>query len=258
MKLRDTVVTVLSVTRQAAILKTVRHNGEVSVTGLAQELGVSASTIRRDLDALSQRGELRRVRGGSVVEADPVPFDEVARVGGADREAVARRAAQLVPDGAVVVLDIGTTTARLAHHLRGRAITVITASLAAVRELETQDSPEVVVLGGVLRRTYHSLVGSLTTDALSLLRADMCFMSMSGIGPDGMVMDDTGMEVPVKRAMLAAADRRVALATRSKFPGTGMVAVARLGAGDALVTNAESDRAALDSLRQAGVEVILA
>ncbi|MDR1186742.1 MAG: DeoR/GlpR family DNA-binding transcription regulator [Bifidobacteriaceae bacterium] len=246
----------LSVTRQAAILQRVRDNGEVSVAGLARQLGVSPSTIRRDLNALSTHGEIRRVRGGSVTESDPVPFDEVARSGGPDREAVAIRAAELVRDGSVVVLDMGTTTARLAHHLRGKAITVVTASLAAVRELETAETLEVVVLGGVLRRTYHSLVGTLTTDALSGLRADLCFLSMSGIGPNGSVMDDTGMEVPIKRAMIAAADKTIALATKAKFPGTGMVKVAGIGDIDVLVTNRGADPATLATLREGGTEVI--
>src|SRR5665647_2221229 len=124
---------VLSSTRQDAILRRLRSDGEVSGRTLAAEFGVSTSTIRRDLDVLSQDRLLRRVRGGgSSVEPDLTPFREVSHLSGVEKDAIAVRAAQLVPDGSVVLIDIGTTTARLAHHLRGRKLTVITSSLAVV------------------------------------------------------------------------------------------------------------------------------
>jgi DeoR/GlpR family transcriptional regulator of sugar metabolism len=248
----------LTATRQAAILRRVRADGEVSVQELADILDVSPSTVRRDLNTLSAQGALRRVRGGgSAVGEDPLPFDVVAKSGGIERETIARAAAAMVPEGAVVALDMGTTTARVAHKLRGRALTVITASIAAVQELATCEQPEVVVLGGVLRRSYRSLVGTLTTDALAGLRADLCFISMSGIRPTGQVMDDTGIEVPVKRALINSADRAVLLATSSKFPGTGIAVVAEAAAISTLITTGGAHEPTLAAFRQAGTEVII-
>lgn len=248
--------TVLSSTRKDAILKTLRSEGEVSVQALAAALSVSTSTIRRDLEALSAEGLLRRVRGGGGrVEPDEIGFGEVSTQSSSEKDAIAMRAAQLVPDGAVVVIDIGTTTARLAHHLRGRRLTVITASLAVVDELRDEDS-ELIVLGGVLRNNYLSLVGMLTEQALGQLRASLCFLSTSGIRPDGSVMDTTGIEVPVKRAMIAAAERTVLLADSTKFPGTGMLSVCGPEQIDALVTNRGADQATLDAFEAAGTEVI--
>lgn len=249
----------LSSTRHDAILRRLRADGEVSVQTLATGLGVSTSTIRRDLDALSQDGLLRRVRGGgSQVEPDAVAFREVAHQAQDEKDAVAMRAAQLVPDGAVVVIDIGTTTARLAHHLRGRRLTVITSSLAVVDELRDEDAIELIVLGGVLRTNYLSLVGMLTEQALGQLRANLCFLSGSGIRRSGEVMDTTGIEVPVKRAMVSAADRTVLLADRTKFPGTGLLAVCGPEKIATLVTNPGADAATLDAFRTAGTEVLTA
>jgi DeoR/GlpR family transcriptional regulator of sugar metabolism len=248
---------VLSSTRQDAILKRLRSEGEVSVQTLAGELRVSTSTIRRDLDVLSSDGLLRRVRGGgSRVEADAVGFREVSQQASAEKDAIAARAAQLVPDRAVVLIDIGTTTARLAHHLRGRRLTVITSSLAVVDELRDEDSIELIVLGGVLRSNYLSLVGMLTEQALGQLRANLCFLSGSGVRPGGEVMDTTGIEVPVKRAMLAAAERTVLLADRTKFPGTGLLPVCGPDRIAVLVTNQGADAATLDMFHAAGTEVI--
>ena len=114
--MRVTVRYVLSSTRQDEILKRLRSDGEVLVQTLATEFHVSTSTIRRDLDVLSADGLLRRVRGGgSSVEPDAISFGEVSTQSSGEKEAIAVRAAQLVPDGSVVVIDIGTTTARLAQ-----------------------------------------------------------------------------------------------------------------------------------------------
>ena len=243
--------------RHRAILRRVRVQGTVSVEGLADELGVSRSTIRRDLGSLSREGLLRRVRGGgSSVEPDDDDFDVVARRGAADKDAIAARAADLVEDGQVICLDIGTTTARLARLLRGRRVTVITSSLAVVDELRHGDAPEVIVLGGVLRSTYHSLVGLLTEQALSQLSANLCFLSTSGVNAQGQVLDTTGIEVTVKRALLAASDRSVLLADKGKFPGTGLMSVCGPGDVDVVVTNRGADPATLGRLASAGTEVI--
>jgi DeoR/GlpR family transcriptional regulator of sugar metabolism len=135
-------------------------------------------------------------------------------------------------------------------------MTVITASIAVVHELENCDQPEVVVLGGALRRSYRSLVGSLTTDALAGLRTDLGFISMSGIRADGWVMDDTGIEAPVKRAIVAASDRTIAVASASKMPGTGLVAVVGPDAIATLVTTREADPRTLAVFEAAGCEVV--
>ncbi len=243
--------------RHQAILRGVRLQGSVSVQGLAEELGVSPSTIRRDLAVLSQDGLLRRVRGGgSPVEQDPDSFDVVDQRAAADKDAIAARAAELITDDQVVCLDIGTTTARLARRLRGRRLTVITSSLAVVDELRHESAPEVILLGGVLRSTYQSLVGLLTEQALSQLSANICFLSTSGVNALGQVLDTTGIEVAVKRAFLASSDRCVLLADKGKFPGTGLTQVCGPEDIDMLITNQGADADTLTLMADNGTEVI--
>ncbi|MEJ5946858.1 DeoR/GlpR family DNA-binding transcription regulator [Pseudokineococcus basanitobsidens] len=250
----------LSATRHAEILRRLRSHGEVSVQALADDLAVSPSTIRRDLDALDAEGRLRRVRGGGggSVEPDATPFREVARQAPDAKDAVAARAASLVADGDVVVVDIGTTTERLAHHLAGRRITVVTASLAVVDVLREDADVELVVLGGVLRRSYWSLVGTLTEQAVGQLGAHVCFLGTSGVREDGTVMDSTGIEVPVKRALAAASRRTVLLADGGKFPGTGLLPVCGPETVDVLVTDAGADPATLGVFRDGGAQVLMA
>lgn len=240
-------------------MRRVRSSGVVSVSSLAADLGVSASTIRRDLQVLNAHGALRRIRGGAgTVQVEEVPFAVVAAVASAEKEAVARRAADLVRDGEVLLLDIGTTTARLARHLRGRRVTVITSSLAVVDELRDDEAAELLVLGGILRRNYLSMVGVLTEEALRQIRAHRLFLGTSGIRRDGQVMDSTLVEVPVKRAMIAAAEQTVVLADRGKFPGSGVLPVCGPEDVDVLITNDGVDPAALAAHVRADTEVIQA
>ncbi|NUW42326.1 DeoR/GlpR family DNA-binding transcription regulator [Nonomuraea rhodomycinica] len=247
--------------RHAEIMRRVRLSGATSVRDLAAQLGVSPSTIRRDLEVLDRDGTLRRVRGGALAGADADtdrPFAEVAAVDEHDKEAVAARAAGLVGDGDVVLLDIGTTTMRLARCLRGRRVTVVTSSLAVLDVLRDDPVVELLLLGGMLRRPYHSLVGVLTEEALGQVCADRVFLGASGVRADGQLVDTTLAEVPLKRAMIAAAGQVVLLVDRHKFPGTGALRVCGPEDIDVLVTNEGADASTLRACADAGVEVLLA
>jgi DeoR/GlpR family transcriptional regulator of sugar metabolism len=125
-------------------------------------------------------------------------------------------------------------------------------------ELADDEGIELVLLGGMVRREYRSLVGFLTEDNLRQVHADHLFLGTSGVRPDGRVMDTTVVEVPVKRAMIKAADKVVLLADAQKFPGTGMAKVCGPEDLDAVVTNAPVDPVTRSSLEEAGVEVVVA
>lgn len=254
--------------RQQRIVSALRSGGAASVGDLARTLQVSESTIRRDLSILDRNGELTRTYGGAVLRpgetvtgsGDPVrvegPFD--AGSGVELKRLVAERAAALVHDESVVLLDIGTTTPLIARRLRGRPVTVITSSLAVLDELRDDTSVRLVMLGGVLRRNYRSFVGSLTQSALAQVSADQVFLSCTGVRPSGHVVDNMAVEAPIKQSMIEAADRVVLLATEAKFPGTGALRLCALADVDCLVTTAGADPDTLEICRSAGGEVIIA
>lgn len=249
----------LTSTRRSSIVQALQATGEVSVTALADEFGVSPSTIRRDLNALSKEGRLMRVRGGGgAIEDDPQPFHEVAATQAREKEDIGAAAASLVHDRDVVILDIGTTVEHVARNLRGRPLTVVTASLAAVDVLRDDPVVELVVLGGVLRSSYLSLVGGLTEQALSQITADICFLGASGVRDDGTVLDSTSIEVPVKHAILRASERTVLVAADDKFPGSGVMAVCGPDDIDTVVTTKTATSPGLEHLRRTGTEVITA
>lgn len=243
--------------RHETILRTLRAEGPAAVRTLAERLGVSQATVRRDLEQLEQEGRLTRVYGGAVPTADhDEPFAQVAGVRVEAKDAIAARCAEMVKDGDSVLLDIGTTAHRLARLLHGRSLTVITSNLAVYEELADDPEIQMVVLGGIVRRSYRSLVGFLTEDALRQVHADRLFLGTSGVRSDGQVMDTTMVEVPVKRAMIAASEQVVLIADADKFPGTGIARVCGPEDLHAVVTNATADPATCAALRDAGVEVV--
>ena len=243
--------------RHQLILRALRDDGASTIVALAERLGVSPATVRRDLVRLDEEGLLNRVYGGAAPKADrDEPFTDVATVRVGEKDTVAERAAALVEDGETVLLDIGTTAHRLARRLRGRNLTVVTSNMAVYEELADDAGIQLVLLGGMLRREYRSLVGFLTEDNLRQMHADRLFLGTSGIRPDGRVMDTTVVEVPVKRAMIAASDRVVLLADSAKFPGTGVATVCGPDALDTVVTDAPVEPRTAGALREAGVTLI--
>ncbi|MEB8340316.1 DeoR/GlpR family DNA-binding transcription regulator [Streptomyces endophyticus] len=242
--------------RHHLILRALRSGGPASVAELAEQLTVSPATIRRDLVKLEEDGLLTRVHGGAVMEEGDQPFSEVAQVRVPEKDTIAEHAASLIAEGQSVLLDIGTTAYRLARQLHGRRLTVITSNLVVYEELADDTGIDLVLLGGMVRREYRSLVGFLTEDNLRQLHADWLFLGTSGVRPNGQVMDTTVVEVPVKRAMIAAADRTVLLADSSKFPGTGMAKVCGPDSLDVLVTNSSAPAPTCAALTEAGVKVV--
>jgi DeoR/GlpR family transcriptional regulator of sugar metabolism len=241
--------------RRKLILSAVRDGSGVHVVELARRFEVSEMTVRRDLDRLARDGKLTRVHGGAVDAAEP-PFAEIAVERRDAKRRVGRAAAELVSDGETVLVDVGTTTLELARALRGRELTVVTSNIAVLEELLPDPLVEVVVLGGVVRRNYLSLVGVLAEDALRQLSADVAFLGASGVREDLSIMDTTMVEVPIKRGMIAAARRTVLLVDAEKFSMQGSVRVCGPEALDTVVTDAAPDESRVAALVEAGVEVV--
>jgi DeoR/GlpR family transcriptional regulator of sugar metabolism len=248
--------------RAERIVERLRERGTVSAQELVRMLRVSAPTIRRDLERLAGEGVLRRVHGGAFLTGGPdsaeASFSDVVGDHAAEKDAVAAAAAALVEPGQVVLLDIGTTTMRIARHLRGRNITVITSNLAVLDVLRHDESCELVLLGGSVRRNYQSLVGPLTEDALASVSADIAFLSCTGVRPDGSVVDDISQEATVKRVIARSANRVVLAAPAAKFPGSGSLRICRLDELTDLITTSAADEGTLERARQAGTNVLVA
>lgn len=251
--------------RDRQIVSALRAKGAATASELADRLGVSTATIRRDLERLDRGGELKRVYGGAILDDAALddsgreePFEVVDDAEGKDKDAVAVAAAALVQDDDVLLLDIGTTTLRLARQLHGRRITVITSNVAVFDELRDDPEIQLVLLGGMLRRNYRSLVGSLTEAAIGQVSADRLFLSCTGVRRDGQVVDNMMVEASTKRAMIEAAESVVLLAHPNKFPGKGSLRICGLSDIDIVVSTSEADEQTLTACREAGGKVLIA
>lgn len=257
-------------TRRTKILDALATDGAASVRDLAEALAVSESTIRRDLQMLDQNGELVRTYGGAIVQprttitapGEPTALERPWSVDNAEaqptKQAMAKLAASIVEDEAVVLLDIGTTTPFVAQELRGRPVTVITSNTAVLDVLRDDDTVRLIMLGGVLRRNYRSLVGSLTQAALDQISADIVFLSCTGVRDNGFVVDNMAVEAPIKSKMIEVSERTVLLASAPKFPGTGSLRLCSVADVDILITSEGANETALDICRGAGGKVMIA
>ncbi|MGH2555559.1 MAG: DeoR/GlpR family DNA-binding transcription regulator [Actinomycetota bacterium] len=248
--------------RRHQVLAAIRENNAVQTATLATRFGVSEVTIRRDLDDLANRGLIRRVRGGALrpgaLRYEP-PFDQSRIERAEQKRRVGRAAAKLVQPGDTVIIDIGTTALELSRNLHGHdGLTVVTNNLAVYEELVGDDSVDILLLGGMVRRNYRSLVGFLTEESLRGIRADLAFIGISGISDDLTLLDTTIEEIPAKRAMIEASRRVVLLADGTKFLGSGLGRVADIETIHVVVTTDDAPEERLDAVRDRGIEVRVA
>lgn len=243
--------------RRTRLVEQLRQDGHASVPGLAAELGVTPSTIRRDLDRLAREGRVVRTYGGAALAAG------LARLPDADpdqaaKRAIARAAGALVPDGAVVVIGSGTTALAFAREIAGRRLTVITNALDVANALLDREGIELIVLGGVVRPRMHSMLGHLAELATGELRADILVMGIGAIGVEQGLMNDSVPEILTDRALRRMARSVMVLADASKFEQVAPAYVFGLQEVDVLVTDEGVRADTLEAVRAAGVRVVVA
>lgn len=247
--------------RHDAIAELVTQRGRVAVADLAEIFDVTTETVRRDLDSLERAGLLRRVHGGAVppngLRERSVAERTQARA--EYKERIAKAAMRLLPDsGGTILLDAGTTTARLAARLPlDRDLTVVTNSLTVAEALAGVNGIRLEMLGGRVRATTRACVGLATLAGLERLRVDVAFLGVNGFTVAGGLTTPDPDEAAVKAAMVAAARRTVVLADSTKIDRDYLVRFARTDEVSAFVTDDELDHELRDRYQAAGVEVLL-
>ncbi|MDQ4086006.1 MAG: DeoR/GlpR family DNA-binding transcription regulator [Actinomycetota bacterium] len=250
--------------RHQAIAGLMRESGRISVSELAERFGVTAETARRDLAVLERAGLLRRVHGGAVattalsmIETEVAERDSTRAE---EKANIAKAAVALLPQaGGAVLLDAGTTTARLASLMPvDRELFVVTNSLGVAGRLGGHTGVELRLLGGRVRGVTQACVGDETVRALDDLRLDVAFLGTNAVSArHGMTTPDPD-EAAVKRAMVRCARQVVVLADSSKLGQEQLVRFASVEEVDTLVTDAEAQPAELEALRRRGLEVVVA
>jgi DeoR/GlpR family transcriptional regulator of sugar metabolism len=247
--------------RQKEILDVLHRDGRVDVPDLAERLGISAITIRRDLDQLAEAGALRRVRGGAVtttLRGEGLPFEVRAADDSPLKTRLAQAAAALIADGEAVAIDSGTTGAAAATALAGRRITAMPFSVQGIAALAAGANVTLLLPGGSVRRPEGTIVGPLAEQTLTGLRFDTTILTCCAADPAVGVTAYDLEDAAVKRALRNASARTILIAEGAKFTRSAMAVVCRLDEVDVLVTDDSAPDEALSRLTDAGVHVITA
>ncbi len=245
--------------RQQRIAERARTEGRVDVAALAAFFAVTTETIRRDLTALERQGVVKKVHGGAI-PLERLGFEPTVAardtVQTAAKERIAAAALAEVPEEGAILLDAGTTTARLAEALPGdRELTVVTNSVLIASLLAAKPRLTVLIVGGKVRGRTMAAVDDWALRALADTYVDVAFMGANGISAErGLTTPDTG-EAAVKRAMINAARTAVVLADHTKVGNDCLARFATLDQVDLLVTDTGLDADLAADLEAADLKV---
>ena len=240
----------------------VRSRQSASVEQLAEILGVTLQTVRRDIQKLADEGVLVRFHGGVRVPSATVenlahPQRQVLNAEGKTR--IARAVAQAVPNGCSLILNIGTTTEAVAHALlKHKGLRVITNNLNVAAILSSNADCEVIVAGGVVRTRDRGIVGEAAVDFMRQFKVDIALIGISAIESDGSLRDFDLREVKVAQTIIAQSREVWLAADHSKFHRQAMVEVARLNQIDRLFTDEPPPAPFGNLLRDAEVQCTVA
>ena len=252
----------LAVERRRVIAAALRSRGVVSVADLADQLGTTEITVRRDLRAMAKDGLLVRAHGGAVLPApmghEP-SYSEKAHQAAAEKASIAHVAVELIRPGDSILVGPGTTTQALAKLLVDfPELTVVTNSLLVAQALMGASRVEVILTGGTLRRSIHALVGPAAEDSVRSLRASRAFISGNGFTAERGLSTPSPLVAAADRAFASAAQHVVVLADHTKIGLDTMCQTVPVARVHTLITDSGADPTALTAIREAGVDVRVA
>lgn len=250
--------------REEEILRALRRaGGSCRIGYLAERLGVSDETVRRNIKALQARSKVRKVHGGVLLSEDLTlteqPFQARMQRNARAKQQIAAKLADMIADGDSLFLDIGSTTAFAAQALSGhRELHIVTNSLAVASTLATINGNQVFFAGGQLRP--HD-AGSFGQDAIAFIRrfnVRYAVFSAGAIdGEAGFMLHDI-QEADLSREAGARAQTRIVLADSDKFARRAPIVVSDQDMLDILITEAPPPAAITGMLERHEISLVLA
>ncbi len=252
----------LEAERHRVILKRVEERSVVSIADLVEILGSSEATVRRDVNALSDAGRVRRVHGG-VESLTPrhqthlagVPFEMSRSVAGPQKRAIARAAVALIKDGDSIIINGGTTTFAMVEFLADRSLDVLTNSLPIVSRLLATSRNRVLLPGGTVYREQNIVLSPYEHDGIEHFWGQKLFTGCYGLNHFGMMETDP-LIVQAQGKLLKRADELVVMADSRKLRQRSPMIVAKLERITTLITDDAAKEEELEVFRKAGIGVI--
>ena len=250
--------------RQSRLKELLGKRGMADLDWLAAELGVSQSTVRRDVDQLEQDGIVQRTHGGVIWIGDkqsagarPYAFNQRMGFQIDAKKQIARAAKELIQPGQTVLLDGGTTTLYFAEELLGTPLQLVTNSLPIANLFLNDDHVELVVTGGLMYPRYGVLLGPLTEDIVGTIHAKTLVMSVAGIH-EGMLYNQNQLLVQAERRMMEQAQEVVLLADSGKFGQQALSRLCPLSEIDIVVSDSTLPPEQREQVIKAGCRLIVA
>ena len=226
--------------RQSEILNLARMLGRVTVEDLSRRFEVSAQTIRKDLNELCERRSLTRVHGGAIIASgiENLAYEARRFVAADEKRAIGTAAAELIPNGSSLFINIGTTTEEVANALRSHEdLLVITNNLNVAMALYRHPRIEVVVAGGSVRRTDGAVIGSSANGLIQQFKVDYAIVGASAIDEEGALLDFDYREVKVAKAIMDCARKSILVADSMKLERSAPVRIGHISQLDYFVTD---------------------
>jgi DeoR family ulaG and ulaABCDEF operon transcriptional repressor len=252
----------LEAERQRLILRLVQQQSVISVAQLVETLGASEATVRRDINALAEVGQLRRIRGGAEALTPRhethlvgMPFELSLGIAAAQKSAIGRAAVELIKDGESIIINGGTTTYAMVEHLKHRQLDILTNSIAIVSKLLASGRNRVSLPGGTLYREQNIVLSPYENDVIAHTCATKLFTGCYGLNRFGLMEADP-LVVQAAIKLLDRAEEIVVLADSRKLRQRSSMLVVGLERIGALVTDAGATEAELEPLRNAGVRIV--
>lgn len=245
--------------RKQLILQKLQAEGQVQSKALSMLFTVSEDTIRRDLRELAAEGRLQRVHGGALPSSSAIaPFAERQSLKMDAKKRVARKGAQLISPGQVVIIDGGTTTSELITFLPSDLnITVVTHSPGIALGLVNHPAIEVILIGGRLYKHSIVTVGAAAIEGIGNIHADLFFMGVTGIHPDTGLTTGDFEEACIKRAFSGRAAETVVLASPEKINSASSFVIGDLSLVNTIVVEDDTDKAWINAITGKGVSVVM-
>jgi DeoR family transcriptional regulator, glycerol-3-phosphate regulon repressor len=247
--------------RQMEILNLARAQRRVSVDELAEKFSVTSQTIRRELNDLCERQMLQRVHGGAVLLSgiENVAYDSRRVLAPEAKRRIGVKAASLIPGNCALFINIGTTTEQVAQALTSHVgLVAITNNINVANILRPAHGIEVIVAGGVVRRSDGGIVGEATVDFINQFKVDYAVIGASAIDQDGTILDYDYREVWVSQAIMRNARQVILVADAMKFRRTAPMRIGHFSQINVFVTDEELGEPLARIAAESGVQVEIA
>ena len=247
--------------RQQEIMTIARQSGRVVVDELAVRFNVTPQTIRKDLNELCDQRLLTRTHGGAMVSSgvENMAYESRRHLAEQEKRRIGARASELIPNNCSLYVNIGTTTEEVARHLiRHEGLLVITNNLHVAGILMPLPKIEVIIAGGMVRRSDGGILGEQTVDFISQFKVDYAVIGVSAIDDDGSLLDFDYREVRAAQAIIENARNVILVSDSLKFTRSAPVRIGHISQVDVFVTDRAPPESIAEICRHKGVDIEIA